>query len=438
MSSAPVSDQEGATTRPWWRTSDWWYLSYLVLLLFPLAFNPEAGAFHWAGTGVVVALFLPLFVLAARGDERMRRRCTLATTLLGIAAVWVNSGASVLFVYAAAWAGTFTPRRFAQRSLLVLTGVLVLLTAISPVPLPYRLWAFLPAIIFVWIVGVATMEDADRLHEQQQLRIDNARIIHGQTQQMTRIIRQLLDFSRRKALAPEPTNLRALIESATHLLEHLATASERERIARDLHDLLGHSLTSVVVRAQLVQRLAGDDPERAAAEGAEIERTARDALANVRATVAGWRNASLDDELEAAHAALAAAEISLHVDRDPAVQPAPTVEAALALSLREAITNVVRHAGATEVTVTIGVVDGEIALRVADDGRGGNAPEGGGLSGMRDRIAALGGRVERAVRTGGSQGGSGPPLGTGGSQGGSGPLGTGTTLTVSVPLEVAG
>ena len=396
MSSAPVSDQEGATTRPWWRTSDWWYLSYLVLLLFPLAFNPEAGAFHWAGTGVVVALFLPLFVLAARGDERMRRRCTLATTLLGIAAVWVNSGASVLFVYAAAWAGTFTPRRFAQRSLLVLTGVLVLLTAISPVPLPYRLWAFLPAIIFVWIVGVATMEDADRLHEQQQLRIDNARI------------------------------------------EHLATASERERIARDLHDLIGHALTSVVVRAQLVQRLAGDDPERAAAEGAEIERTARDALANVRATVAGWRNASLDDELEAAHAALAAAEISLHVDRDPAVQPAPTVEAALALSLREAITNVVRHAGATEVTVTIGVVDGEIALRVADDGRGGNAPEGGGLSGMRDRIAALGGRVERAVRTGGSQGGSGPPLGTGGSQGGSGPLGTGTTLTVSVPLEVAG
>jgi len=370
ITSRPA-EPEGATTKPWWRTSDWWYLSYLVLLLFPLAFNPEAGVFHWVGTGVVVALFLPVFAIAAKGDERARRRCTLAATLLGIAAVWVNSGASVLFVYAAAWAGTFTPRRDAQRSLLALTGVLVLLTAASPVPLQYRLWAFLPAIIFVWIIGVATMEDADREREQQQLRIDNARI------------------------------------------EHLATATERERIARDLHDLLGHALTSVVVRAQLIQRVAAEDPQRAVAEAAEVERTARDALANVRATVAGWRHTSLDDELEAARAALAAAEIELHVERDPAVRPAPTVEAALALSLREAITNVVRHAHATTVRVTIGVVDGEVALRVADDGRGASGPEGGGLTGMRDRIAALGGRVERAVSAG-------------------------TTVTVCVPLEVAG
>src|SRR5690606_19551286 len=122
-------------------------------------------------------------------------------------------------------------------------------------------------------------------------------------------------------------------------IAHLATATERERIARDLHDVTGHSLTSIVVRAQLVQRLAAVDPQRAAAEAAEIEAVARHALGEIRETVAGWRQVALDDEVEVARQALERVGVALHVDLDRDVQLAPSVEQALGLALREGVTN---------------------------------------------------------------------------------------------------
>jgi two-component system sensor histidine kinase DesK len=151
---------------------------------------------------------------------------------------------------------------------------------------------------------------------------------------------------------------------------------------------------------------------RARAEVLEIERTAREALTEVRATVSGWRQASLEAELDAARGALASTGVSLVVHRDPDLTLVGSMEHALALAVREAITNVARHARARACHVRIYATDGELQVVVADDGIGGTSLEGNGLSGMRERIAALGGRV---VRTGTE----------------------GTTVTIAVPLRVA-
>lgn len=202
------------------------------------------------------------------------------------------------------------------------------------------------------------MEEADRERESARLRVDNTRI------------------------------------------EHLATLAERERLARDLHDLLGQSLTSIVVRAQLARRVGEDDPQRALSELTVIEETAREALHEVRSVVRGWRHVVLDDEIAVAREALRAAGVDLALHRDADVALTPSVETAMSLALREAVTNVVRHAGATRCTVALRRAGDEVVLEVADDGVGAHTPEGSGLTGMRERITALGGHVERAVHSG--------------------------------------
>jgi len=196
--------------------------------------------------------------------------------------------------------------------------------------------------------------------------------------------------------AREATQLR--LQNAR--VEHLTRVAERERITRDLHDLLGQTLTGIVVRSQLAQRLTTIDADRSVAEMGEVERIARDALAEVRATVAGWRHVDLDDELAAAAGTLAAADVTLQVHRDPDIDLSPSVAAALGLALREAVTNVVRHAHASRCVVELRRAGDRVVLDVSDDGVGGDAPEGNGLTGMRERIATIGGELSRRTSRG--------------------------------------
>lgn len=169
----------------------------------------------------------------------------------------------------------------------------------------------------------------------------------------------------------------------------LALVAERERVARDVHDVLGHSLTVVSVKAQLAERLLDSDPERARAELAQIQSLTREALAEIRATVAGLRVARLGDELQAARAALAAAGIEAELATDVAVVD-PRHRIVAAWVLREAVTNVVRHSAARQCAVDLE----EGTLRVTDDGRGPDGLiEGNGLRGVRERVAAAGGTL---------------------------------------------
>jgi two-component system sensor histidine kinase DesK len=175
-------------------------------------------------------------------------------------------------------------------------------------------------------------------------------------------------------------------------VRRLAIAAERERIGRDLHDLLGHTLSLVVIKTSLARRLIDVDPKAATVELCEVERVARQSLAEVREAVTGMRTTALAGELASARLMLEAADIALLLDTTDATL-APASEAALAFGLREAVTNVQRHAAATRVEVAL-TQDGDATeLTVRDNGRGGVAAHGNGLAGMRERLAKLGGSL---------------------------------------------
>ena len=176
--------------------------------------------------------------------------------------------------------------------------------------------------------------------------------------------------------------------------EKLAADAERERIARDLHDLLGHTLSVIVLKSELASKLAEKNPTRAAEEIREVERISREALSEVRAAVQGYRGSGLNAELARSKVALDAAGVRLILERSPLELP-PETEAGLSMVLREAVTNVVRHARAKHCTVRLEVEGGAYLLSVTDDGVGGLAPEGSGLTGMRERVRALGGELRR-------------------------------------------
>ena len=167
----------------------------------------------------------------------------------------------------------------------------------------------------------------------------------------------------------------------------LAVEEERSRVARDLHDILGHSLTVITVKAELAGRLVETDPARAAAEIADVEDLARGALADVRSTVSGFRGVSIATELAGARVALESAGIRASVPGTADVVPADAREL-FGWVVREGVTNVVRHSGATEATIRLAAD----SVEVSDDGLGPTdaASDGTGLAGLRERVDAAG------------------------------------------------
>jgi two-component system sensor histidine kinase DesK len=184
----------------------------------------------------------------------------------------------------------------------------------------------------------------------------------------------------------------AKLRMAHEEIEQLAKAAERERIARDMHDVLGHSLSMIVLKSELAGRLLPTQPARAALEIAEIEKAAREALAEVRKTITGYRSEGFASEMARAAQVLETAGIRLH---KPAKPPylMPRHEATLSLVLREAVTNIVRHAGASECSIECSTLRDCTQLVIADDGRGDIRQEGNGLRGMRERVQELGGSL---------------------------------------------
>jgi len=182
--------------------------------------------------------------------------------------------------------------------------------------------------------------------------------------------------------------------------EKLAADAERERIARDLHDLLGHTLSVIVLKSELAGKLAERDPAQALAEIREIERIARGALGEVRSAVSGYRGSGLRAELARSKLALTTAGVQLELDAESLVLSSQT-EYAMEMVLREAVTNILRHAHARVVTISIGQQAGCDVLEVHDDGAGEDGErqraakdliEGSGLTSMRERVRAAGGQ----------------------------------------------
>jgi two-component system sensor histidine kinase DesK len=175
-------------------------------------------------------------------------------------------------------------------------------------------------------------------------------------------------------------------------IRRLAQVAERERIGRDLHDLLGHTLSLIALKSELARKLIDRDPVTAGAEIVEVERVARDALSQVRRAVTGIRSAALKPELASARLLLDGAGVEFRYSLAELPLSAAQ-ETCLALVLREAITNVHRHARAQRVEASLRRDGDEAVLTVIDDGRGGAGEPGNGLRGMEERVRALGGSL---------------------------------------------
>ncbi|HST37875.1 MAG TPA: sensor histidine kinase [Conexibacter sp.] len=189
------------------------------------------------------------------------------------------------------------------------------------------------------------------------------------------------------------------LQKAQQTIEQLAIGAERERFARDLHDVLGHSLSVVTLKAELAGRLLPAQPQEAQRHVRELEQVARAALGELRETVSGYRRPTLAGELAGARLALDAAGIELRLEQRAHELPTE-VEALLAWTVREGTTNVIRHSGARHCEIAIAPVNGSgvASAEIRDDGRGvrSGAPggPGNGLEGLRERAAQLAGRIE--------------------------------------------
>ena len=184
------------------------------------------------------------------------------------------------------------------------------------------------------------------------------------------------------------------LRTARAEVARLAIADERLRISRDVHDILGHSLSVIALKAQVARRLMHSDPDASAEAMGDVELVARDSLAEVRAMVTGYRQRSLADELQGARDVLDAAGIAFSVNRDTSAPPAP-VDSLLAWTVREGVTNVLRHSRAHHCEISLESSNGGFTVAIVDDGVGGVASAGGsGLHGLRERVGAAGGRLE--------------------------------------------
>lgn len=195
-------------------------------------------------------------------------------------------------------------------------------------------------------------------------------------------------------------------------VRRLAATAERERIGRDLHDLLGHTLSLITLKLELSRKLFDRDVEAAKREVEEAEKVARHALAEVRSAVTGIRATDLAAELASARLLLESSRVHLEYSASSVDMPAE-IERGLSLVLREAVTNIARHAAATCVQIELRREPAAVCMQINDNGRGGLARDGNGMSGMRERVCALGGTL-----------------------GVESPLGGGTQLRVVVPVPV--
>jgi two-component system sensor histidine kinase DesK len=306
-----------------------------------------------------IALFLPIYFASYHRHRQGAVLCVLVVLLMGVMWAPYNHGASTFFIYAAAMCGNIVSTR---RAYLIL-GAIIGLALLVGLQLAFQPFAFLiPALVVGGPIGLSSVMDARLRHS------------------------------------------RVLLMRKQEEVEHMATIAERERISRDLHDLLGHTLSMITLKAELAGKLFDRDPVACRKEIKDIEETARHALSEVRTAVSGYRASGLAQALTTARASLAAASIGFEEQVEAFTLP-PAAEHVLALALREAVTNIVRHAGATHCALNLSLEQGVIVFRIVDDGatlKDGQAiQQGNGLTGMRERVAALGGtlalRFERGL-----------------------------------------
>jgi two-component system, NarL family, sensor histidine kinase DesK len=349
MIPAPNSVKEAMDLKKHWIgwVSYLWLVYLVFFLMHPIL--DHVSWKEWVATGLGLAVFLFLYFAFFRCRRPWNHLCLAGMVLMGIGFAPFNPGASAFFIYPSCFVPFAVDTELAAVELLAAVLAIVGLESwLLHLPAGF----YLPAAFFSVFLGAGNIFFAQRNRTNEKLRMANDEI------------------------------------------EHLAKVAERERIARDLHDVLGHTLSVIILKSELAGKLIDRDPERAKSEIADVEKTSRAALADVRSTIRGYRNHSLEAELKHAKAALGSAGVTLQSETQEVGLNAAQ-ESVVALVVREAVTNVVRHARARNCSLRLAPLDGNCLLEIQDDGCGGSAPEGNGLRGMRERVEALGGTLQR-------------------------------------------
>lgn len=321
----------------------WIWLVYLPLYFYPWLRNPFTHL-----DAIVAMIAIPLLLVVYLGGARSQGHwligCATVVLIESFVLAPLGGNWTIFTIYATAMIGRLRPPRQAIGLVFgyCIAASLVGLTRPSP-----AVW-WLPGVFLAGLIGIATVS-------RTTLRDKNLALIAAQEE-----------------------------------VRILTRAAERERITRDLHDLIGRTLTLIVVKADLAERLLIGDVDAARGEIKEIATAARESLVDVRQALRGMVSFSLAREVCDARDVLLAADIVCLLEGD--ADGVHSAEGAvLAMALREAVTNVVRHAGATRCRIGIGRQSEHVLLTVEDDGCGGTFREGAGLFGMRTRLTAAGG-----------------------------------------------
>lgn len=325
------------------------FLGFFILQMIPM----DILSVPFALSVAALVVFIPAYYAAFRREGRAMYRPIAIITLLGLLMTPVNLGSNVFFNYAAHLCGQAMS---AARALIaVVLMCLWMLAATYALDLPS--WYAGPGILVsLGLVGMSISE-------------------------------------RRRELA------NSALRRSQEEVHRLAQMAERERIARDLHDVLGHTLSVITLKAELASKLIDQQPAKARAELEQIASTSRAALSSVRDTVSGYRRVGLTDQIEDARNSLRSAGLSFGSDIAP-VTLRPREETMLALVVREAVTNIIRHANATACRIELKRDEQGLVLNVSDNGQGFDGDEGQGLTGMRERLAVLDGSLTLHTKNG--------------------------------------
>ena len=321
------------------------WLAYLPLFFIPWFIKLPSPA-QMIAAGVGLAAFLVVYFVSLKAAGWRLIGLAVAALLLSFALAFTGSNWTVIAIYAAAMIAELRPTRQAVIGVFAFAAASSALALVTGQP------------AFYWVLGVFLM------------------IMVG------------IGNISRAALQDKNHELAA----AQGEVRQFAAAAERERIGRDLHDLLGRTLTLIAIKADLAARLADSAPDKATAEMRDVAAAAREGLAEVRAAVSGMTGASLSREIAGSKAALAAAGIACEVEGD-AEAIDPGTSAVLAMALREAVTNVIRHSGAHTCRIALVQQPSGLELKVSDDGDGQAVRPGGGLAGLTLRLNAAGGEL---------------------------------------------
>lgn len=325
------------------------WLVFLSFVFFQPLFDPHTTGRDWLIAISATTVFLALYFALFRVCKPWNYLLLACMAAMGLGLGHINQGASVFIIFTATFlAWVFETPKASFAAIGILLSVLTVDAYFFHAPVGF--WA--TSMVVSVGVGLSNVHFAEKNRANRKLHM------------------------------------------AQQEIEHLAKVAERERIARDLHDVLGHTLTLIVVKSTLANKLLERDKDlqKAKAEISDIEKVSRDAMAEIRNTLRGYSTYRLTDELQRAKSALEAAGLSVQAEAAE-VPLTPAEESVASLIIREAVTNVVRHSRAHACNLRVARNNGNCVLEIQDDGRGGLNSQGNGVRGMRERVEALGGTL---------------------------------------------